>query len=91
MKWNSALYDKSQTFVSEYGKNLISLIPQEPELCILDVGCGTGDLTQKLSEISTYVIGIDGSKEMIQAAKVKYPHLTFDVMDACHLNMEGII
>ncbi len=85
MKWNSTLYDKSQSFVSEYGKDLVSFISRNPKQHILDLGCGTGDLTQKLSEISSRVIGIDGSKDMIEAAKAKYPHLTFEVMDACHL------
>ena len=86
MKWDSRLYDKSQAFVSEYGNELISFIPLNKQQCILDLGCGTGDLTQKLNEISSCIIGIDSSKEMIQAAKEKYPHLNFEVMDACHRN-----
>lgn len=85
MKWNSTLYDKSQSFVSEYGSDLISLIPKDKKQCILDLGCGTGDLTQKLSEISENVIGIDGSKDMVAAAKLKYPHIHFEEMDACNL------
>ncbi len=89
MKWDSRLYDKSQAFVSEYGNELISFIPLNKQQCILDLGCGTGDLTQKLSEISSCIIGIDASKEMIQAAKKKYPHLNFEVMDACHLQWKN--
>ncbi|MGC4017807.1 MAG: methyltransferase domain-containing protein [Muricomes sp.] len=89
MKWNSVLYDKSQAFVSEYGNSLISFVPQDKEQCILDIGCGTGDLTQKLREVSGDIIGIDGSKEMIEMAKSKYPQLKFEIMDACCLPWEN--
>ena len=85
MKWDSTLYDKSQSFVSEYGKDLLSFILPDKQQHILDLGCGTGELTKKLSEISKCTIGIDGSKEMIEAAKAKYPDLDFKVMDACCL------
>lgn len=85
MKWNSTLYDTSQSFVSEYGNDLITLLPSNKTHCILDLGCGTGDLTMKLSKVCDEVIGIDGSEEMIETAKVKYPHLNFQVMDACFL------
>lgn len=84
MEWKSELYDTSQAFVSEYGKDLISLVPKKTG-SILDLGCGTGDLTQKLNEFCNQVIGIDGSKEMIATARSKYPNLHFDVMDACQI------
>jgi ubiquinone/menaquinone biosynthesis C-methylase UbiE len=37
--------------------------------CILDVGCGTGELTKKLAPYSAEVIGIDVSENMINEAK----------------------
>jgi predicted TPR repeat methyltransferase len=37
--------------------------------CILDVGCGTGELTKRLTPYSTEVIGIDVSKNMINEAR----------------------
>lgn len=89
MKWNSTLYDKSHSFVSEYGNDLITYLPSDKNQCILDLGCGTGDLTKKLSEICNEVIGIDGSEEMIEAAKIKYPHLNFQVMNASLIPWES--
>lgn len=86
MKWNSELYDNAQSFVSEYGKGLITFIPQRENLTILDLGCGTGDLTHAIA--TTYpcqIIGTDYSTEMIATAKAKYPHLNFSVCDACEL------
>lgn len=38
---------------------------------ILDLGCGTGSVTQKLSELNYDMIGIDYSQEMLQIAMEK--------------------
>ena len=90
MKWDSKLYDQSQSFVSEYGTELISFIPQNKQQHILDLGCGTGDLSYKLSKISSHVVGVDGSEVMIAKAKEKFPHLHFKVMDACNMQWKNI-
>lgn len=90
MKWNSELYDNAQSFVSEYGKGLITFIPQKENQKILDLGCGTGDLTQEIAKkISCNVIGSDNSEEMIIKAKEKYPTLDFFVYDACKIPFES--
>ena len=84
MKWNTDLYDDSQQFVSEYGKDLISFIPNKNGQKILDLGCGTGDLTNQINEsFKCDIIGIDYSPEMIQKARLKYPKLHFSICDAC--------
>lgn len=88
MKWNSQLYDTAQSYVSEYGKGLIEFIPQKENISILDLGCGTGDLTQEIYQIfqkaklSLNLMGLDSSPEMIEQAKGKYPHISFDVCEA---------
>lgn len=89
MKWNSTLYDGSHTFVSAYGSELISYIPSNKGQCILDLGCGTGDLAQQLYQAGNQVVGIDSSKEMIDTASSKYPHLQFKVMDATGMEIEN--
>ena len=86
MKWNSELYDNAQGFVSEYGKELITLIQEKENQKILDLGCGTGDLTWEIAKrFSCDVIGSDYSKEMIIKAKEKYHTLDFSVYDACKI------
>ncbi len=86
MKWKSNLYDNSQGFVSEYGKDLIQYIPKDENLKILDLGCGTGDLTYQISELcSKNINGSDFSNEMIIKAKEKYSNIDFSVCDACSL------
>jgi len=80
--WNPDLYDNKHDFVFKFGEEIIKLLnPQKNEI-ILDIGCGTGDLTKKISELSGNVIGIDNSKEMIQSAQKKYPEISFIHTDA---------
>ncbi len=89
MKWDSTLYDNKHGFVAEYGKSLLQFVPQDPKQRILDIGCGTGTLTQELSKLCRYVLGTDSSAEMIERAKKQYPHLDFQVTDALALPWQG--
>jgi 2-polyprenyl-3-methyl-5-hydroxy-6-metoxy-1,4-benzoquinol methylase len=52
----------------QYQKCLLKNIPKNCN-CILDVGCGTGELTKKLAPFSKEIIGIDVSENMINEAK----------------------
>ncbi|RDW19756.1 class I SAM-dependent methyltransferase [Oceanobacillus chungangensis] len=80
--WNAALYDGKHKFVSNFGESLVTLLnPQNGEE-ILDVGCGTGDLTYEISKSGAIVTGIDSANTMIEAAKEKYPNIQFHVQDA---------
>jgi trans-aconitate methyltransferase len=81
MKWNSALYDKSHAFVFSYGEDLISLLNPKPGEHILDLGCGTGHLTNQLASQGASVVGFDSSPEMIAKAQTAYPEIAFHVMD----------
>jgi trans-aconitate methyltransferase len=86
MKWNAELYQNNHGFVAEYGKGLLEYVPcGRAGQTILDLGCGTGELTYELSKKSDAVIGIDGSESMIQKAGAMYPQIEFYVMDACKL------
>lgn len=44
---------------------------------ILDLGCGSGYITDYLCSLNLNAIGIDFSEEMINIAKEKYPKLNF--------------
>lgn len=75
--WNADHYDRKLGFVTEFGKDLISLLQPQPGETILDLGCGTGDLSHEIARTGASVIGMDLSPAMIQQAQNKYPHLHF--------------
>ena len=83
--WNPNLYDQSHSFISNYGKNLIELLAPKQGERILDLGCGTGDLANKLYNAGVEIVGIDNSKNMIKEALSKYPHINFIVRNATNL------
>jgi trans-aconitate methyltransferase len=82
MKWNAELYDQKHAFVYQYGESVLELLDVKPSERILDLGCGTGYLTQQISDLGAEVVGIDYSPEMIQQAKQNYPDVAFSVADA---------
>ena len=69
MQWNAELYDDKHSFVFEYGENVLELLDVKRKERVLDLGCGTGHLTQRIQERGGIVTGIDSSPEMIKLAK----------------------
>lgn len=88
-KWNPTLYDNKHKFVSNYGEYLVSLLNAQKNEHILDLGCGTGDLANDISESGATVTGIDSAKSMIVTAKHKYPHINFNVQNSEDLTYEA--
>lgn len=77
--WNAALYDDKHSFVFKYGEDLVDLLAPKAGERILDIGCGTGYLTNVIASFGATVIGIDNSLEMITKAKAAYPQQEFKV------------
>ena len=75
--WNPNLYDDKHDFVFKFGEEIVNLLNPQKDETILDLGCGTGDLTKKISDSAQHVVGLDNSNEMIQTAKEKYSNITF--------------
>src|SRR5438270_6320347 len=87
--WDAELYEAKHSFVWQLGKGVFELLaPKEGER-ILDIGCGTGQLTSKIDEAGASVLGIDSSAEMIGQARQNYPHLTFALQDVAAMPYEG--
>ncbi|MEM8612990.1 MAG: methyltransferase domain-containing protein [Cyanobacteria bacterium P01_H01_bin.105] len=80
--WDTDRYQNQHSFVWQYGTALIDLLAPQPGEQILDLGCGTGQLTQALSQTGASVHGIDADVAMIAAAQKQYPHLSFAVAAA---------
>lgn len=84
-KWNAGLYDDKHSFVWKMAAALLDLLEAKPGERILDLGCGTGHLTDKIAGTGATVVGVDRSPEMIQQAREVYPAIRFEVMDAREL------
>lgn len=84
-QWNAELYTQKHSFVFQYGSDVLHLLDPKPGERILDLGCGTGELTHQLAGAGTKVIGVDASAEMIAKATGSFPKVNFRVMDARNL------
>lgn len=80
--WDADLYDNKHAFVAKYGEDVMSWLAPQKNEHILDVGCGTGTLTEKIAGSGAIVTGIDASPEMITKAKQTYNNIAFFVKDA---------
>ncbi|MCP6757958.1 MAG: methyltransferase domain-containing protein [Fischerella sp. CENA71] len=86
--WNTTLYEGQHGFVWQYGEDLLNLLSPQVGDRILDLGCGTGQLTDKIATHGADVLGIDHSPAMIEKARQNYPHLRFDIADARNFQVE---
>ncbi len=46
-------------------------------LDILDLGCGNGWLSKKFNDANANVLGVDGSKKLLEIARSRYPDIKF--------------
>lgn len=88
MKWDADNYTNNFDFVHKYGKDMLSLLEIRPQMRVLDLGCGNGELTKKISDLGAKVIGVDSSKELLSIAKSNYPSLEFLHQDATQLQLD---
>lgn len=86
--WNAKLYDTKFRFVSEYGKDVLGLLNAQAGEEIIDLGCGTGDISYEIAKTGAVVSGFDLSETMIQQAHLKYPDLKFKVQNAAYFSVE---
>jgi len=87
-QWNARLYDDKHSFVFKYGEDVVhQLAPKQGER-ILDLGCGTGYLTNLIAQAGARVVGIDKSASMIERAKAAYPDLDFQVRSATDFHFD---
>lgn len=80
--WDAQRYQSQNAFVWQFGEAVIDLLDPQKGERILDLGCGSGQLTAKIAERGADVVGIDASTEMIAQARVNFPALDFRTGDA---------
>lgn len=89
-QWASALYESKHSFVWQYGADCLELLSPQRNERILDLGCGTGHLTQEIAKQGAIAIGIDKAPTMIEQARKNYPDLQFEVADATNFHFEEL-
>jgi len=70
MPWNPKQYHKFQAERSAPFFDLLSLVEVRPNLRVVDLGCGTGELTRQLADSlpNSNVTGLDSSAQMLEKA-----------------------
>jgi trans-aconitate methyltransferase len=86
-EWSAATYAANARFVADLGGAVLDLLAPQAGERILDLGCGDGALTEKLTHAGASVLGVDGSADMIRAARAL--GLDAQVMDGQRLTFEG--
>jgi trans-aconitate 2-methyltransferase len=93
MPWDPIQYHKFQAERAAPFFDLLALVEIRPNLKVVDLGCGTGELTRQLADAlpNSDVTGIDSSSQMLEAARanaVSAPHLRFQQGDQSQLTGE---
>ena len=85
-EWNAGLYESTHSFVWQRGRGLVEMLAPQRGERILDVGCGTGQLTAELAQSGAAVLGVDSSESMIEQARRNFPAVPFEAADARSLD-----
>ena len=81
MAWNPEKYNEFKSVRYKPFFDLVAPIEDKPGMEVIDLGCGTGELTAMLAEKLTdaQVLGVDSSAEMLaEAAQFGKERLTFE-------------
>src|SRR5829696_5115641 len=91
MPWDPNQYHKCQAQRSAPFFDLLALVDVRPNLKVVDLGSGTGELTRQLADSlpNSDVTGLDSSPEMLgKAASFSSPSLRFARGDQARLTGE---
>jgi trans-aconitate 2-methyltransferase len=91
MPWNPEQYHRFQAERSAPFDDLLNLVQVRSGLRVVDLGCGTGELTQRLADHlpASQVTGLDSSQQMLEkAAHYAQPGLRFHSGDQASLSGE---
>lgn len=69
--WDASRYANCGAFVHELAGGVVKWLAPSAKERILDLGCGDGQLTQRLCGLGADVIGVDSSPAMVHAARAR--------------------
>ena len=81
MPWDPERYEEFKAERSQPFEDLIGLVHVRDGLSVIDLGCGTGELTSRLADAlpGSDVLGVDSSLEMLAvASKLERDGLRFE-------------
>jgi SAM-dependent methyltransferase len=91
--WDPRAYGENGAFVHELAVGVLEWLAAQPGEVILDLGCGDGQLTQRIAATGARVLGVDASPQMVAAARARgvtaeqanaealpYPDASFDAV-----------
>jgi len=86
-EWDANLYGDKHAFVWHLGAGVVELLnPQAGEL-VLDLGCGSGELTAQIAQSGAEVMGLDASASMLDKARQSFPNLRFEMGDGANFDV----
>jgi len=91
--WDTQAYEKNAAFVHGLASGVLEWLNAQAGERILDLGCGDGQLTQRIAATGARVVGVDASAQMVAAARSRgvladegnaealpYPEKSFDAV-----------
>jgi trans-aconitate 2-methyltransferase len=96
-QWDGQSYDRISAPMEALGREVLARLELTGDELVLDVGCGSGRITQVLIERLPRgrVIALDASQSMVDAARRRLPQADVRLMDALELELpetaDGII
>jgi SAM-dependent methyltransferase len=67
--WDPQAYGREGAFVHKLAGGVVEWLDAKPGECILDLGCGDGQLSAQLAAAGARIMGVDSSAAMVEAAK----------------------
>lgn len=87
--WDAQGYQARHSYVFRYGQGVVELLDPQKGERIVDLGCGSGQLTAEIAARGASVIGIDRSEEMIAQARANFSEIDFRIADATTFEIDG--
>ena len=87
-QWNVELYEDKHSYVWQYGSKILEILAAQPGESILDLGCGTGQLTAQIAATGAKVVGLDAADSAIAQCRQNYPQIEFRVADGANFTVE---
>src|SRR6185312_15151982 len=67
--WESERYATAGAFVPVLGLPVVDLLAPKPGERILDLGCGNGDLAEKIAAAGATVVAVDAAPDLVAASR----------------------